>query len=68
MIEAQISHHTAVRRALLAQGKTVLTQLDKRGNIVWAAAPLSFDTRLEALDYQRSNKHQYFSLYASLQK
>ena len=66
MIEEQISHHTAVRRSLLAKGKTVLIQLDKRGNIVWAAAPLSFDTRLQALDYQRSNKHQFFSLYVPL--
>ena len=67
MIEDQIRSHTDQRRSLLAQGKTVLISLDQRGNITYAAEPLAFDTRREALDYQRANKHEYYSLYASLQ-
>ena len=67
MIEAQIRSHTDQRRSLLAKGKTVLVSLCKRGNVNYAAEPLAFDTRREALDFQRANRGQYYSLYASLQ-
>ena len=64
MIEDQIRYTQDIRRAALAQGKSVLQPLDKRGNINHAAEPLIFNSRDDALAHQKANRHTLYSLYA----
>jgi hypothetical protein len=54
--EQDINNHTAIRRAALAKGQTVLAQLDKRGNIAFSVMPLVFNTVSEAKAFIASNK------------
>jgi hypothetical protein len=56
MIE-QIRYMIDIRRAALAQGKSVLQPLDRRGNINHAAEPLLFNSREDALAHQKANRH-----------
>jgi hypothetical protein len=58
-----IQNHTATRRAALATGKTVLAQLDKRGNISFSVVPLVFDTVAEAKAFIATNKTYLYSKY-----
>jgi hypothetical protein len=61
--EHDIQTHTAVRREALAKGKTVLAQLDKRGNISFSVMPLVFDTMAEAKAFIATNKTYLYSKY-----
>jgi hypothetical protein len=61
--EPDIQNHTAIRREALAKGKTVLAQLDKRGNIVFNVMPLVFNTVAEAKAFLATNKTFLFAKY-----
>jgi hypothetical protein len=61
--EHDIQNHTAIRRAALDKGKTVLAQLDKRGNISFSVMPLVFDTKAEAKDFIATNKTFLYAKY-----
>jgi hypothetical protein len=61
--EHDINNHTAIRRAALAKGQTVLAQLDKRGNIAFGVMPLVFDTVAEAKAFLANNKTYLYSKY-----
>jgi hypothetical protein len=58
-----IENHTAIRRAALAKGQTVLTQLDKRGNVAFNVMPLVFDTVAEAKAFIAANKTFLYAKY-----
>jgi hypothetical protein len=59
----EIQNHTAVRRAALAEGKSVLAQLDRRGNTAFNVMPIVFDTAAELRAYRDSHTHQVFNSY-----